>query len=185
MNTDIILIGPIGTGKTTIGKLLSEALHINQCSIDDCRWKYYNEIGYDENFAKFLREKGGFWALYMYWKEFECYAVERMLNEHSNCVFDFGGGHSVYEISTHFNKVEKVIKPYKNVFLLLPSEDVTESIEIINKRNNREPGGDDSVNIHFMTHPSNKKLAKHIIYTKEKTPDQIKCEILKKLDLVQ
>ena len=60
MKIKTILTGPTGTGKTSIGKLLYDVLHINQCSIDGCRWKYYHEIGYDENFAEFLQEKGDF-----------------------------------------------------------------------------------------------------------------------------
>ena len=52
MKSEIILIGPVGTGKSTLGELLSEQLGIPQCSIDDVRWDYYKEIGYDEEVAK-------------------------------------------------------------------------------------------------------------------------------------
>lgn len=50
MKTDltIILIGPMSAGKSTIGKLLAEKLGIPQYSVDDVRWDYYREIGYDE-----------------------------------------------------------------------------------------------------------------------------------------
>lgn len=72
--------------------MLSEFLHIPQCSADALRWKYYSEIGYDEKFAEILEEKGRFIAKYIYWKEFECYAVERILGDHTHCVFDFGPG---------------------------------------------------------------------------------------------
>lgn len=91
MSTDIILIGLIGSGKSTQGKLLSEKLEIPRCSLDDYRWDYYKEIGYDTDFADRLQKAGGFWAKYMYWKEFEIHAVERTLEEHRDCVIDFGG----------------------------------------------------------------------------------------------
>jgi adenylate kinase family enzyme len=65
MSTDIILIGPIGSGKSTQGKLLSEKLEIPRCSLDDYRWDYYKEIGYDTDFADRLQKAGGFWAKYM------------------------------------------------------------------------------------------------------------------------
>ena len=51
MNSAIILIGPLGAGKSTIGHLLAKKLGLPQCSVDDVRWKYYEEIGYDKLLA--------------------------------------------------------------------------------------------------------------------------------------
>ncbi|MEH2063238.1 MAG: hypothetical protein V7K50_13410 [Nostoc sp.] len=53
--SDIILIGPISTGKSTIGRLLAQKLGIPQCSMDDVRLDYYKEINYDEELAKEIR----------------------------------------------------------------------------------------------------------------------------------
>lgn len=178
MPSDIILIGPIGVGKSTQGKLLSEALNLPQCPMDQYRWDYYKEIGYDGGFAEKLSENIGFWALYMYWKEFECYAVERLLAEHSNCVIDFGAGHSVYEIDTHFARVEKTLKPYGNVVLLLPSPDLDESLRILNERQGKTQSEEMDINEHFIRHHSNYDLAKLTAYTKDKTPEETRDEIL-------
>ncbi|WP_375539720.1 AAA family ATPase [Oscillatoria sp. FACHB-1407] len=52
MPSDIILIGPIGTGKSTIGRLLATKLNLPQCSMDEKRWDYYKEMGYDEEMAQ-------------------------------------------------------------------------------------------------------------------------------------
>lgn len=52
MTADIILIGPISTGKSTAGTLLAQRLGLPQRSMDDLRWDYYREIGYDEELAK-------------------------------------------------------------------------------------------------------------------------------------
>ena len=35
MNPTIILIGPLGAGKSTVGRLLAEKLGLPQCSLDD------------------------------------------------------------------------------------------------------------------------------------------------------
>ena len=97
MFSDIILIGPVRTGKSTLGQLLAKKLGLPLVSLDDLRWTYYKEIGYDEALAQRLRQTGGFVALVFYWKPFDAYAVERVLADHDDCVIDFGAGHSVYE----------------------------------------------------------------------------------------
>ncbi|MEM9924344.1 MAG: shikimate kinase [Cyanobacteria bacterium P01_D01_bin.50] len=177
-NSDIILIGPEGTGKSTIGKLLSKKLNLPQVSMDEIRWEYYKEIGWDADTQKQIREQQGFAGIYRYWKRFELYGIERLLSEHSNCVIDFGAGHSVYENDADFVRASELLSPYKNIVLLLPSSDLDESVEILKKRNQFKING---MEIHrfFMTHPSNQKLAKQVFYTKGKTSEEIKEEIIK------
>jgi hypothetical protein len=106
---DVVLIGPIAAGKSTLGKLLSVARGLPQCSIDDVRFRYYSEIGYDESFAKRLYQSEGFWGLYRYWKPFEAHAVERVVEDHPNSVIDLGAGHSVYEDDALFVRVKRAL----------------------------------------------------------------------------
>ena len=179
MSTDIVLIGPIRVGKSTQGELLAEKLGLPRCPMDDYRWSYYEEIGYDHGFADKLSKKVGFWALYMYWKEFECYAVERLLAEHSGCVIDFGAGHSVFEINTHFARAQKALSDYQNVVLLMPSSDKEESVRLLNERMGEEKQPEDlDINEHFVKHHSNYDLATIIVYTKGKSPEETCDEIL-------
>jgi ATPase subunit of ABC transporter with duplicated ATPase domains len=49
MPADIVLIGPVRAGKSTQGKLLAKRLGLPQVSLDEVRYGYYKEIGYDEN----------------------------------------------------------------------------------------------------------------------------------------
>lgn len=53
----IILIGPIGAGKSTIGELLSKRLNMPQCSMDKYRWGCYQEMGYDHEYAQRLKSE--------------------------------------------------------------------------------------------------------------------------------
>jgi shikimate kinase len=184
MLSDIILIGPIGAGKSTIGSLLAARIGLPQCSMDDRRWDYYKEIGYDEELAKHKRETEGFWGIYQYWKPFEAYAVERLLLENRNYVIDFGAGHSVYEDDALFQRVRQVLASYSNVVLLLPSPDLDESVQILNERNDYVSDGNLNINEHFVRHPSNYGLAKFTVYTKAKTPEETCGEILKLVSIV-
>jgi shikimate kinase len=169
MATDIILISPMGAGKSTVGKLLSEKLGLPQYSMDALRFDYYKEIGYDEELAKQLREKKGFSGIYHYWKPFEIYALERLLSEYKNCVIDLGAGHSVYEDDELFTRAQQALAPYNNVVLLLPSSNLEESIQILNDRNCSRPVDTLKFNEHFIKHHSNYDLAKITVYTKNKS----------------
>ena len=175
-DSNIILIGPMNTGKSTIGKLLSQKLNIPQVSMDEIKWEYYKEIGWEADTQRQIREQQGF-AGYRYWKRFELYGIERLLSEYNNCVIDFGAGHSVYEDDTDFARASELLSPYENVVLLLPSPDLDESVEILKQRSQLTINGVE-MNRFFMTHPSNNKLAKQVFYTKGKTPEEVKEEIL-------
>ena len=135
MGREVILIGPMGVGKSTQGKLLAAALGLPQCSMDAVRWNYYREVGFDDERQREIREKEGFGGVYRYWKPFEAHAVERLLADHHDCVIDFGAGHSVFEDAELFVRVQKALSPYPNVVLLLPSPDPEESIRVLHARN--------------------------------------------------
>ncbi|MCI0709215.1 MAG: shikimate kinase [Chloroflexi bacterium] len=180
MKREIILIGPMNAGKSVLGKLLAEKLSIPQVSMDDVRWDYYDEIGYDRQEELKIREKEGLDGVLRYWKPFEVHAVERLLAEHENCVFDFGAGHTVFEDEELFARVQKALAPYENVILLIPSADHDESIRILKERDFEGPAFALDFNEHFVRHPSNERLAKHIVYTKDKTPEE-SCEDILKL----
>ncbi|MCM1989081.1 shikimate kinase [Oceanirhabdus seepicola] len=177
MKRDIILLGPVGVGKSTIGKLLSSRLNIPQASLDKKRWSIYKESGYDFEYAEKIKQEEGFLRLYKYWKPFEAYSVKRVLEMYPNHIHDFGAGQSVYEDKNLFEEVSEILKPYSNVVLLLPSPNKEESLNILFERN-KFPHND-----LFIKNPSNEKLAKIIVYTKGKTPEETCEEIISKLKL--
>ncbi len=108
--------------------------------------------------------------------------MERLLSEHESCIIDFGAGHSVYDDAELFERVDKALSPYPNVFLLLPSPDLNESLHILNQRNEYVPDGKPNINEYFLTHPSNYQLAKFTVYTKDKTPAETCSDILSLID---
>ena len=178
---EIILIGPIGAGKSTIAELLSKRLNLPHCPMDEYRWEYYDEIGYDHLFVKELKKKEGINGVCRYWKKFEIHAVERLLSEHRNSIIDFGAGHSVYENKGYLERAKQALKPFKNVILLLPSPNKEYSKKVLKDRNNFDSEDTDNLNKHFIEHLSNYELAKHVIYTDGVKPENSVIEILKRI----
>ena len=185
-DTNIILIGPSGAGKTTLSQLLGESLEMPFFDLDAIRWDYYAEIGYDAEKAEKLRDEGGMEAIIAHWKPFEIYSVERMFQDYpSGHVVAFGAGQSVYDDPSFDERIRKALAPY-HVILLLPSPDVDESITLLNANiRTSEPDLPDAffdkigeMNRYFIQHPSNARLADQIVYSKGKTPEATRDEIL-------
>jgi adenylate kinase family enzyme len=185
MDVNIVLIGPSLTGKTTLAKLLGERLNLPVCELDDLRWSYYAEIGYDREYAQQIRQAGGMRALAAYWKPFDIHSVERVLADYSTGhVISFGAGHSVYEDEVFFRRVQLALAPH-TVVLVLPSPEFDESVSVLKERVAAlgfDPEGDIiSLNAEFLKHHSNADLATIKVYTKDKTPDETCDDILAQL----
>jgi hypothetical protein len=194
MRVDVVLIGPINAGKSTVAALLGRALGWPVVDLDELSDGYYAEIGYDEQEAERRKTNGGIRARYDYWKPFEIHALERMLADHATrtCVFDLGAGHAVYEDPVLLARARRALAPYRNVVLLLPSPDPDESMRILATRltehaddPNTAPSAHrvefvtSDLNRHLIEHHSFHDLATQTIYTAGRTAGDVSAEILK------
>jgi shikimate kinase len=188
----IILIGPLATGKTTIGKLLAEALGWQWIELDELRWGYKAEIGYDPEKAKQLGREGGYAAVGTYWKPFELHVVERVLADYpTDHVISFGAGNSVYPDPAMLVRAKAALAGFPNVILLLPSADTEDSLRVLQERfaalvpdmKPEDRAEIAQINRSFIEHPSNASLATLTVYTAGKTPAEICAEIVERLKL--
>lgn len=100
----IILLGPPTVGKSTISGALGEKLGLESISLD----KLNGEV------IKDYSDKG------------RIKTVENSLSKkYNDFILDFGGGH------VYFEGVKDLLKGYKNVFVLIPSEDYELSNKIL------------------------------------------------------
>ena len=123
-----------------------------------------------------------------YWKQFEIHAVERVLSDCPDGVISFGAGHSVYEEEALFDRAQRALAPYANVILILPCPNLEEAGNICKQRYLEQdlqdgietPQEQLAMIDQFIQDPSNQLLAKKVIYTKGKSPEQ-SCEEISRL----
>ncbi|MBA3873290.1 MAG: shikimate kinase [Anaerolineae bacterium] len=175
--SEIILIGPKLTGKTTIGRMLADALGLRQASLDAVTRKYFAETDYDRQKASQIHAAEGIFGSLRYRQPYDAYVIECVLRDEHQCVIDFGGGHSVYEDESSFERAQTALAPYANVFLILPSPDEDESIAILKQRFKVDVASERRLQRWLVTHPTYQELAKHIVYTKDRSPQEIGAEI--------
>lgn len=187
----IALIGPMAAGKSSVSRLLAQALEQPYVEADAHRWEYYEEIGYDHQHVKqIMEEGGGYPEMFAYWKPFEVHLVERLVEDFPDAILDFGAGHSVHAQPEHFDRVKRALAQCSEVVLLLPDRDKRKSLKILNTRLAEVIRADLGTvpqealdqNREFLDASSNEKLASMIVYTGSMLPDEICREILDRVN---
>ena len=178
---EIILIGPVEVGKTSVARSLAGLLQMPMVTMDDVRVGYYKELGYDPEAAQELYDRDGAASLWCYWKAFDPYSVERILQDYPGHIIDMGGGSTVHEHDDQLERVKQALAPYRNVVLLLPYPDREASLKFLDRRTGWGDSGR-NINRNILDHRSNYELATITVYTAGKTPDEIAVEIL---DLIE
>ena len=182
MRSEIVLIGPVGAGKSTIGSLLSSSLGLPHVDMDKVGDKYYEAAGFPlEELDR--RMFDDFYGAYQWAKASLPFAVESVLSEHSDCVFSLGAIHTHYDDADLFDRAKAALAPFEHVVLLLPSADAEESVRALRHRSTgqgRLPWifGDYDFFHHWVHDPCNRELATSVVYTDGKTPRQTADEIL-------
>ena len=175
LDDSILLIGPMGTGKTTVSKKLRELTGYPIISLDDRK-----------QLEDFYKQRNQF----KHYKEFEFYLTSKVLTSLSEpTIIDFGAGHSIYENKIMFYEIKKLLTRFKNIELLLPSQNLDESIEVLRERikprKNAKAPSYFEANIRLIKSPCNDEIATDVYYTKDKNPDEIATDSTSKQEKEQ
>lgn len=179
-DNSIILIGPMGIGKTSVSKILANELGLEYIDIDELRWVYFSQQDdFDGELVDKLFGDSKEAEAFTYVKPFEARYVVDMLKKYQSGIFDFGAGYTVYDNEELFTIVKSALASYKYVIFLRYSKDNSESLEALRSRHEDIP--DDLyllLNKAFIESPCNEQLATSIIDTKGKTVSEVADEIL-------
>lgn len=162
----IILIGPSGAGKSTVAEELRKKTGMQRLCLDRIANRARNT-----GFKRKFRNND----------EFNYYMISEVLrkakDENLYGIADFGAGHSVYDDAEIFAKVRQLLKPFKNIVLLLPDKDPKKSLSIMERR----ATGDTRQNRKFIESSCNTELATMTVYNNNRKTSEIAEEILSKI----
>ncbi len=99
----IVLVGYMGSGKTTVGKLLAKKNSLTFLDLDD-----YIEEAEKKSIAQIFKEKGE-----IYFRKKELHYLEEILTTKKNIVLSTGGGTPCYGVN-----MNTILTATKNVFYL-------------------------------------------------------------------
>ncbi|MBL4772551.1 MAG: hypothetical protein JKX98_02780 [Alcanivoracaceae bacterium] len=187
-NTNIIIIGPFGAGKSTQGKLVAKALNKQSLSLDTVANDYYEANGFGPSKLQKAKKEKGFLTAYQLLEPSLAYAAQQVVKDYTDCVIDFGAGHSSYEDESLFKSVKEALAGYQNIILLLPSADLDLSVSLLRKRSIEKRNKDwihDGYDFieHWVKDDCNHDLATITVFTDGKTPKQTCEEILKAINV--
>jgi shikimate kinase len=176
----IVLIGPIGVGKSTVAPLVASLTGRSIVSMDEVRFDYFRRAGYDDTLAATFGSSGDIAGLIAYWKPYEADAVEQLVVDESDAVLDFGAGHADYPDGPLLDRVAAALAEHF-VVLLMPAKSTEESAQLLRPQlDDEHAGAVHELNRGFIASPSFRQLADTTVYVAGRTPAEIAAEVVER-----
>jgi len=131
---EIVLIGPVCAGKSTVGDLLGEALAVEHVDVDHGAARYYLDAGWSVERFRAIEGRAGLLEAYRDGEEAMVSVLERALADHHDCVFSLGAAHTHFFTPALMERARQTLMSFAHVVLLLPSLDPARSVSILRER---------------------------------------------------
>ena len=173
----VVLIGPVCAGKTTLLPLLAARLGLPAVDLDDIAEAYYDEAGFGRDALNAIGAERGDLGAYLWWQQGHPHAVRRVLRDYPDAVIALGAGHTTYDDPALFEEIRALLDPCATVFLL-PSPDTQQSVRLLRQRSIERGSGDwimDGVDVleQWVAGEQNRLLASTTIYTERLSPERL------------
>jgi len=129
----LVLIGPPGAGKSTVGPLVASALDVEFVDADEASIPYYEEAGWPLTRFGDLIEVAGYERAHLAWEEALAYAAPRLLRDHRDAVIAFGAGHTHVTTPARRAIIRRTLQEH-TVVLLRPAQDPAVSVAELRSR---------------------------------------------------
>lgn len=173
----VVLIGPVCVGKTTLLPLVAGRLGRPSVDLDEVAGAYYDEVGRGRDRLYEIGAARGDLGAYLWWQEGHPHAVRRVLEDYPDAVVALGAGHTTYRDANLFEQVRALLAP-RHTILLLPSPDNETSISVLRERAMRLNGMDwvmNGVDILelWVAGEQNRLLASATVYSGDQRPEEV------------
>ncbi|MEK0099563.1 shikimate kinase [Streptomyces sp. A475] len=180
----MVLIGPAGTGKTTLGQEIARRAQRTFVDLDAAADEYYAQVGW--SIAR-LRERiatVGRLAAETEWEGARAHAVARVVADRPDAVIALGAGHTTYTDPVHLADVRTVLGHCRHVVRVLPSPDREISLTLLRQRCTATKGQSWITDGHdflgqWLDDPGARQLATRTIYTEKETPAQTAARLIR------
>ncbi|MFG2886490.1 shikimate kinase [Streptomyces sp. NPDC048297] len=180
----MVLIGPAGTGKTTLGQEIAARTQRPFVDLDAVADGYYAEVGW--SIAE-LRERitaVGRLAAEAEWEPARAHAVARAVADHPGAVVALGAGHTSYTDARQLAAVRTALSSCPDIVLLLPSPDRETSLSVLRQRCAVGKGrswiidGHDFL-AHWLDDQGTRLIATRTFHTLDETPARSATRLLR------
>ncbi|WP_431711392.1 shikimate kinase [Glutamicibacter uratoxydans] len=179
----IVLLGPAGSGKTTVAQLLARRLGCPLVDLDAVAEPYYAEAGWSMRRLSERIARDGRVAAERAWEPARAHAVQRAIEDHPGSVLALGAGHGSFHSPQAQAVVARALGQVESVVLLLPSRERALALRILRERCKASKGTDWISEGHdFLAEwhddPFTRQLASTTVYTANQTPAQSAAAVL-------
>lgn len=173
----MVLIGPAGVGKSTLGRILAERVGRSFVDLDAVADPYYQEVDWSIGRLRARIAAVGRLAAEVEWEPARAHAVARVVADHPDAVIALGAGHTSYTRQDNLTSVRTVLRRCRHVVHVLPSPNRDTSLAVLRERCITSKSRTWIVDGHdflasWLDEPGARLLATQTIYTNSDSPEQ-------------
>lgn len=179
----MVLVGPAGTGKTTLGREIAAKTRRAFVDLDAVGDAYYAQVGWSMDRLRERIADIGRLAAEREWEPARAHAVAGVVADHPDAVIALGAGHTSYTDQQYLATVRTALERCRDVVRILPSTHRDTSLTALRRRCTADKGrtwiidGHDFL-AHWLDDPGTQLVATRTIYTGDETPDQTAARLL-------